>query len=224
MLKGEIKMNKLTLKELQMKSRMLDLVLQEKLHPSINDIISVYYTDAIYDKKETCFYLLLNDEYLHNPVTYPSEISREDIIKIAKDMIDQYRNTCDLEELDMELKGEVPCKQFKNKYSSCNECPRCMINTTNKEDACMGVVYSPSSSFDSYQFKEINFKDKWTDKYGENSTNHKKFATKKLCNEIWNFSSVCDENEEYLTEVINSLFKYCNEDKVKKILKNIIKE
>lgn len=190
------------------------------MHPSVKDVVSVYYTDILYDKKDTCFYLFLNDEYIFNPVTFPSRISTEDIIAIAKDMIDQYRNTCDLEELEMELKGQVPCVEFKGVYSKCDECPKCMSNTK-KEDACMGVVYSLSNSFDSFTFKEITFKDKWTEKYGENSISHKEYKTKQLCDEIWQFSHICKDDSKYLSQVVKSLLHHCDENKIKEVFENL---
>lgn len=221
MITGEIKMNKLTLKELQTKTKMLDLVLQEKIHESISDTVSVYYEDILYDGKETSFYLFVNDKFTFNAVTYPSQISKEDIVLIAKDMIDQYRNSCDLQELDWELKREIPCAIFKkNNYTKCNQCPKCMVNTS-RRNSCIGVTYSLNSNFDSYKFKNITFKNKWTSKYGENSEYHKKFQTKKLCNEIWNFSHTCSNDDQHINSVIKSLFDHCDKDKLKKVFKNI---
>ena len=94
----------------------MDLVYQDKLHASLDSVVSVYYSDIFYDGKETGLYLFLNDEYIFNPVLFPSRISLEDKIVIAKEMVEQYKETCDFEELDMKLKGEVPCDEFKGAY------------------------------------------------------------------------------------------------------------
>lgn len=212
-------MENLTLKDLQTKHVIVDLVIKTKVHELLKDTVSVYYTDILYDGKETCFYLFLNDKYLRNAVTFPSRISQEDIVNIAKDMIEQYRNSCDLEELDIELKGEVPCKEFKGKYSNCEDCHEHM---NNEKGGCMGVTYTLSESFDSYTFKRVTFKDKWYAKYGEGSESHKKFVIDKTCDQLREFSYVCKDSK-YLEEIIESLLHYCDEDKVKEIFNDLSK-
>lgn len=210
-------MKNLTLKDLQKRHVIVDLVVKSKIHESLEDTVSVYYTDILYDGKESCFYLFLNDKYLHNAVTFPSRISKDDIVNISRDMIEQYRNSCDLEELDMELRGEVPCKEFKGKCSNCEECHEHM---NNNKDGCMGVTYNLSESFDSYTFKRVTFKDKWYAKYGEGSEGHKNFIIDKTTDQLCEFSHIC-KDDKYLEEIIKSLLRYCDEDKVKEIFNGL---
>lgn len=214
-------MQKITLKDLSQKHRVMDLVHQEKLHISLDSAVSIYCSDIFYDGKETGFYLFLDDEYIFNPVSFPSSISLEDKVAIAKEMTEQYRATCNFEELDMELKGEVPCGEFKGVYSNCNECSRLTGINETKDDGCLGVTFSTSNSFCS-----LEIQNKWKEKYGENSEAHKNHLTKQLSWKIHEFGFACGEDEKCLEKAVKSLFEHgkINEELLKKVINDCINE
>ena len=204
-------MENITLKDL----KTMIFALKEKLHQAVDDTISVYYSDVLDNGNETQFYLSFNDKYIFKAINLYTKISQEDIQSISKDIVEVYRNSCDLSQLDMKLRGEVPCQEFEGIYSTCDDCPRL------KNCACFGVSYKIQTKFDDYTFLYETHK-KWSDKYGYKSDDHKELLAEKLHSQIGEFYSVCKDDDEFIYKILSSLLSFCGKDKVKRFFKKVI--
>lgn len=176
----------ISLEDFKTRRRHLDLVLRlDKPHQALeyNRPIEVYCEDIIFDGHKTWFWLFDNNKFVGNPISFPSEIKHQDKQQIANDMINELLTKSDFRDLDLELQGKVPCEEHRDDYKSCKECKLHIYNDDYVEcnDGCMGSMYSIPDHMNSWDTE-----DKWNEKYGCNTENHKIQLMKKALNEIRN--------------------------------------
>ena len=129
--------------------------------------IEVWYEDIIYDGKYSRFLLFDDGEFVTNTLTFPCKIERQDVERIAKDLLDEFLSMGDFEDLDRELEGKCACKEFEEKYKRCDEYPL----YHDKENGCLGAMYSLPSHANTW----TKTKEKWNKIYGEGSDNYKRY-------------------------------------------------
>lgn len=132
--------------------------------------IEVWYEDIINDGRESRFLLFDDGEFVTNTLTFPCDIAFNDVERIAKDLLDEFLKMGDFEDLDRELNGKCACKEYEEKYKSCDECPL----YHDKENGCLGATYSLPSHANVW----TNTEEKWNKIYGNESENYKRYKIK----------------------------------------------
>lgn len=163
-----------------------------------NRPIEVYCEDIIIDEHKTWFWLFNNKYYVGNPITFPCKVTEDDKFKIAKDMIEELLSKSDFRDLNMELEGNVPCEEFKGKYSKCKECNLYKYGKgKNSEEACLGEIYSIPSHMNFWDIEK-----KWNKIYGWNSDKHKKYIKEQMIGYMNSFMWICGDREDLMKEVL----------------------
>ena len=179
----------------------VDLVARiETPHKKLNDRpIEVYCEDIIIDGRKTWFWLFNQGEYVGNPVMFPCNVELIDKKKIGLDMINELLSASDFRDLDLELQGRVPCKEYKDIYSKCEECELLRSGKgKDKEDACIGAMYSIPSHMNSWEKTEK----KWNEIYGENTLKHKEYTADQMIGYMNHFMHICGNDKNLITEVL----------------------
>lgn len=169
--------------------------------------IIVYYEDiSCSNNKKSNFVLFNNGEFVGNAIWFPCSVLNEDRFLIGKEMIEELLSSSDFIDLDKELNGQAACEELKDVYKNCNECP-------NLEKECLGAMYSIPTHKNLWKIEN-----KWNEKYGEDSLEHKKYLTSKMISEMNHFMWACGKDKDLIKEVLTYAKEHTN-NKHKKLFK-----
>ena len=165
--------------------------------------IQVYFEDIRYKSNDRSRFLLFDDgEFSMNAISFDCNIEQEDIVQIAKDMVEELLLCSDFSELDRELEGKCACIEYEEIYKSCDECHLYNINDGH---GCMGAMYTIPSHMNVWRKTES----KWNDKYGEKSEQRKRWKLRIAKDAINSLKWTLTKGDK---DIIKEIKDYFNEE------------
>ncbi len=166
----------------------------ETIHPALKHKLSIGHQPIIYSKDGNAwFWVFVDDEYVMNPLSLPCDIESEDVIEIAKDIASHYIQLCQLEEIEDETNGIVPCDEMKGIQKTCDDCPQLRSNG----GECIGPMWNHPNTLYLNEIEE-----KWKGKYGEGSKLYLKYHQNQMLGEMNQYLHKCGHSEDMMMELL----------------------
>lgn len=201
-------MIKINVKDLKKTTRHIEKVLELKLSDLYSEInnqskVSIFFAGAKFrgNDNKSWFYIVVDNEVIMNPMTFPSDIPNEDVKEIANDLLKEYIKTCDFREFE----GEFECIDFED----VNTLEGCKNKKEEKCKKCLGPMYSLSNNFNAFSSKT---KKKWKNIYGVNSEKELELMEERIYNLLTKYKNhpVTNKKEKKLSK---KLYNYIHNKK-----------